>query len=420
MMILVSTPGRLLQHMDQNPLFSASNLKILVLDEADRILDMGFQKEVNQILENLPQERQTLLFSATQTTTISQLARLSLRDPEYISAHANAQFSTPSTLSQFYMFCELPQKLNMLWSFIRSHLRNKIMVFLSSQKQVRFVYSAFRKLQPGTSLLHLHGKMSQTKRMDVYWNFHDREMKNNLPGAVLFCTDVAARGLDFTEVDWVIQLDCPEDVDTYIHRVGRTARMNNEGSALLVLLPTEKKMVELLESRKIPISEISANPVKQQNIGAKLQELCLQNTDLKLLAQKAMSSYVRSLHLMSKKDVFSVDDLPLDDFAHSLGLVAPPKLHMENVAKVDKNELRTRNKQEQLLKIADEAQKEGRDVIPVKVEKKPKTKVEKLLKRKNAGVLSESALKLIDDGEDEDGEKDEVLVKKTKDQTHLR
>ena len=134
--IIVCTPGRLLQHMDETPNFDCSNLKMLVLDEADRILDMGFSETVNAIIENLPEERQTLLYSATQTSSVSDLARLSLYDPEYVSVYKDSEASTPQELKQSYVVCELQDKINFLYSFIKNHVKSKILVFLSSCKQV--------------------------------------------------------------------------------------------------------------------------------------------------------------------------------------------------------------------------------------------------------------------------------------------
>ncbi len=107
-----------------------------MLDEADRILDMGFKKSLNSIIANLPPRRQTLLFSATQTKSVSDLARLSLKDPEYVAVHDKASQSTPESLDQTYLVCELYEKLDILFSFIRTHLTSKVLVFLSSCKQV--------------------------------------------------------------------------------------------------------------------------------------------------------------------------------------------------------------------------------------------------------------------------------------------
>lgn len=252
--IVICTPGRLLQHMDETTAFHASNLHMLVLDEADRILDMGFADTLNAIVENLPKSRQTLLFSATQTKSVKDLARLSLKDPEYVWVHEKAKFSTPATLEQSYVVCELDQKVNMLYSFIRNHLKKKIIVFFACCKEVQYLFRVFCRLRPGIPILALHGKQQQMKRVEVYNDFVRKQ------NAVLLATDIAARGLDFPAVNWVLQFDCPEDADTYIHRVGRTARYKEGGEALLLLLPSEEKgMTSQLQEKKVPINKIQVS-----------------------------------------------------------------------------------------------------------------------------------------------------------------
>ncbi|XP_017584989.1 PREDICTED: probable ATP-dependent RNA helicase DDX10 [Corvus brachyrhynchos] len=319
--MLICTPGRLLQHMDETSYFYASDLQMLILDEADRILDMGFADTMNAIIENLPKKRQTLLFSATQTKSVKDLARLSLKDPEYVWVHEKAKFSTPATLDQNYVVCELQQKVNMLYSFLRTHLKKKSIVFFASCKEVQYLFRVFCKLQPGLPVLALHGKQQQMKRMEVYTCFVRKK------AAVLFATDIAARGLDFPAVNWVIQFDCPEDANTYIHRVGRTARYKEGGEALLVLLPSEEKgMVEQLAQRKVPISEIKINPEKLTDIQKRMQAFLAQDQDLKEKAQRCFVSYLRSVYLMKNKDVFDVFKLPLAEYALSLGLAMAPRV----------------------------------------------------------------------------------------------
>ena len=128
MNIVVCTPGRILQHLSQTAMFNCDNLKMLVLDEADRILDMGFQRDVDAIVEYLPPDRQTLLFSATQTKRVSDLARLSLKDPEYISTSDATENATPKTLQQNYIVTPLSEKLDTLWSFIQTSKKSKILL----------------------------------------------------------------------------------------------------------------------------------------------------------------------------------------------------------------------------------------------------------------------------------------------------
>lgn len=218
MNLLVCTPGRLLQHLDETPGFECSGLMVLVLDEADRILDLGFQAALSGIAAGLPTERQTLLFSATQTKDVRALARLSLRSPQYIGVSQWSTTATPTKLLHHFMVLPAEQKIDTLYSFVRTHLQAKTLIFLSSCKQVQYLHGVFSALRPGVPLLCLHGRQKQMKRLAIYTDFCAKKH------GVLLATDVAARGLDFPHVQWVVQADCPEDVATYIHRAGRTAR----------------------------------------------------------------------------------------------------------------------------------------------------------------------------------------------------
>ncbi|ORX47726.1 DEAD-domain-containing protein [Hesseltinella vesiculosa] len=372
MNILVCTPGRLLQHMDQTVGFNCDNLQMLVLDEADRLMDMGFQRTINAIIENLPKERQTLLFSATQSRSVKDLVRLSLKDPEYVAVHEQAEHSTPQKLSQHYLVCDLPDKLDIMYSFIRTHLKSKVIVFLSCCKQARFVFECFCKLQPGIPLMALHGKQKQTKRVDIFRKFGQAEH------AVLFCTDIAARGLDFPAVDWVVQLDCPDDAATYIHRAGRTARFEADGHALLMLLPTEKDgMLQELANKKVPIDEIKIRANKQQTIQTKLQSFCFQDPEIKYLGQRAFVAYLRSIYLQRNKSIFNVQEMPAEAYAHSLGLAGTPKIKF--IKKSEKTK-------------ADAALAEDEQVKTKTV----KTKHDRMIERRNQGILSEHYNKMVD------------------------
>lgn len=161
---------------------------------------------------------------------------------------------------------------------------------LTSIPQVRFVYENFRHLRPGVPLLHMHGKQKQTQRLEIYQRFLSAKH------SILFATDIAARGLDFPSVDWVVQVDCPEDVETYIHRVGRTARYESKGKALMFLLPSEEEgMLKRLEAKKVEITKIKANSKKAQSVQSQLQSAAFQFPEIKFLAQRVrrFSSLVR-------------------------------------------------------------------------------------------------------------------------------
>ncbi|GAA5822433.1 hypothetical protein JCM3770_000269 [Rhodotorula araucariae] len=443
MNILVATPGRLLQHMDQTLGFECDHLQLLVLDEADRILDMGFSASLNAIIANLPRSRQTLLFSATQTKSVKDLARLSLKEPEYVAVRESGGGAkgkgkaedgedddegveeVPKALEQHYMVVDLPAKLDMLWSFIKTHLFTKTIVFLSSGKQVRFVYENFRHMRPGVPLMHMHGKQKQMQRLEIYQRFLTSKH------AVLFATDVAARGLDFPAIDWVVQLDAPEDVETYIHRVGRTARYQAKGKALLFLLPSEEEgFVKRLEAKKVEVNKIKANEKKKQSIRPQLQSAAFQFPEIKFLAQRAFISYVRSIHLQKDKSVFKLDELPLEEYAASLGLAGAPKIKFGT--KQEASAVKNKARQVEALQRAieekgaeesdeddDEDESDGDDDEPVAGPSSArgdedddeedkgdtggvKTKYDRMFARKSQTILSDHYTKLIDHASDDD------------------
>ncbi|KAI9832194.1 MAG: ATP-dependent RNA helicase dbp4 [Phylliscum demangeonii] len=408
MNILVCTPGRMLQHLDQTALLEHSNLQMLVLDEADRLMDDGFQSVVDAILGHLPPDRQTLLFSATQTKKVADLARLSLKEPEYIAVHEQAPTATPATLQQHYVITPLPDKVNTLFSFLRSNVKAKILVFLSSGKQVRFVYETFRRLQPGLPLLHLLGRQKQSARLEITHKFSAAKH------ACLFATDVVARGLDFPAVDWVVQVDCPEDAETYIHRVGRTARYERRGRAVLFLDRSEEAgMLKRLEHVRVPIERIQVRAKKQQSIKDDLQRMCFQDPDLKYLAQKAVKSYLRSVHMQKDKEIFQLQALPLADFAASLGLAGVPQMNFSPGAdpKTLKNAPRPRR-----ASSSDDDDGDGDENDPneprtngatkrKRKEEPARTKYDRMFERRNQDVLADHYTAMIqpDDGEDDGG-----------------
>ncbi|KAL4503325.1 hypothetical protein ABPG72_000931 [Tetrahymena utriculariae] len=342
MNVLICTPGRLLQHMDETPDFDCTNLQMLVIDEADLILDLGFKEHLNAILLNLPKSRQTILFSATLSKSIHELSKLSLKNAEHIFLHEVRStqdqdsknvintsikdiYEAPIKLTQYYMEVNIEDKLNMLFSFLRSHKKNKVLVFLSTCKQVRFVYEAFRRLKLGPPIFELHGRQKQAKRLAIFFTFAEKKF------GVLFTTNLAARGLDFPAVEWIVQVDCPDDVVTYVHRVGRTARFKNDGNSLLMVLPSEVKMVDKLKEKKMNIQKLKANPEHQLSITNSLQSYLVENVDLKYLAQRAFISYVRSIHFAQDKDVFNVNSLDLNGLSESFGLIQTPVINIKGL-----------------------------------------------------------------------------------------
>jgi ATP-dependent RNA helicase DDX10/DBP4 len=273
-----------------------------VLDEADRLLDLGFARTLAALLAHLPRSRQTLLFSATQSASVADLARLSLDSPVPIGlaglGSVDAPMAMPAGLAQHYAVVPLERKLSVLYSFLRSHTSSKTLVFLSSTKQVRHAFAAFSRLRPGVPLLHLTGRQK-----------------------------TAARGLDFPGVGWVVQADAPGDVAGYVHRAGRTARYAAAGAALLLLAPSEEAgMAAKLAAAGVQINKIKIREKKTEDTRARMAQLAFKEPEVKYLAQRAFVSYMRSVHLQPDKETFKLAEYDARAYAESLGLAGMPKI----------------------------------------------------------------------------------------------
>ncbi|KAL9563274.1 hypothetical protein ACKAV7_012641 [Fusarium commune] len=316
--LLIATPGRLLDHLQNTP-FVFKNLKSLVIDEADRILEIGFEDEMRQIIKILPKEdRQTMLFSATQTTKVEDLARISLRPgPLYINVDEEKQYSTVEGLEQGYVICDAEKRFNLLFSFLKRNLKKKIIVFFSSCACVKYHAELLNYID--IPVLDLHGKQKQQKRTNTFFEFC------NAKQGTLICTDVAARGLDIPSVDWIVQFDPPDDPRDYIHRVGRTARgSNTKGRSLLILQPNEVGFLSHLKAARVPVVEYDFPKII--NIQSQLEKLISSNYYLNKSAKDGYRSYLHAYASHSLRSVFDINKLDLAKVAKSFGFTVPPRV----------------------------------------------------------------------------------------------
>jgi len=270
--LLIATPGRLLDHLQNTQGFVFKNVKALVIDEADRILEVGFEDEMRQIVKILPKdERQTMLFSATQTTKVEDLARISLRPgPLYINVDHYQEHSTVEGLEQGYVICEADMRFRLLFTFLKKHPKKKIIVFFSSCNCVKYYAELLNYID--LPVLDLHGKQKQQKRTNTFFEFC------NATHGTLICTDVAARGLDIPAVDWIVQFDPPDDPRDYIHRVGRTARgATGRGKSLMFLQPNEVGFLQHLKEARVPLVEFEMPAKKILDIQSQLEMLIGKN-----------------------------------------------------------------------------------------------------------------------------------------------
>ncbi|MBC7566223.1 MAG: DEAD/DEAH box helicase [Pedobacter sp.] len=247
--IIIATPGRLISHLSSG-LLNLDQLKHLVLDEADRMLDMGFYDDIMKIVGYLPQVRQTVLFSATMPPKIRKLASTLLKDPQQI----NIAISKPAEgiLQQIYLAHD-EQKVPLLTRILKSGDFKSIIVFASTKEKVKNLGKVFRNL--GLKAEAFHSDLTQKEREAALLKFKNRMLP------ILIGTDVLSRGIDVEGIDLVVNFDVPHDAEDYVHRVGRTARASTKGTAITLVNPKDKRKLEsiekLIEKRidRIPMPE---------------------------------------------------------------------------------------------------------------------------------------------------------------------
>jgi len=320
--ILVATPGRLLDHLQNTKDFLYKNLQCLIIDEADRILDVGFEEEMKKIVRLLPKKRQTMLFSATTTKKTEDLVAVALKkEPIYIGIEEKNKggLATVAGLEQGYVVCPSEKRFLLLFTFLKKNRKKKVMVFFSSCMSVKFHNELLNYID--LPVMCIHGKQKQTKRTTTFFSFC------NADSGILLCTDVAARGLDIPDVDWIVQFDPPDDPKEYIHRVGRTARgEGGKGHALMILRPEELGFLRYLKQSNVPLNEFEFSWSKVANIQAQLEKLITKNYFLNLSAKEAYKAYVRAYESHSLKHIYDVQNLDLRSVGLSFGFVVPPHI----------------------------------------------------------------------------------------------
>eukprot|EP00977_Amphora_coffeiformis_P023920 scaffold14699_cov170-Amphora_coffeaeformis.AAC.17 len=319
--IIVCTPGRLLDHLQNTKGFVYRNLLALVMDEADRILEQGFEDDLRAILKLLPKDRQTMLFSATQTKKVEDLARVSIRTKEsiYVEIQSETNLATAAGIEQGYVMCPSDKRFLLLFTFLKKNKNKKVMVFFSSCNSVKFHAELLNYID--VPVMDIHGRQKQIKRTTTFFQFCKSE------SGTLLCTDVCARGLDIPKVDWIIQYDPPDEPKEYIHRVGRTARgATGSGRALLFLTPEEAGFLRYLKAAKVSLNEYEFPQNKVANVQSQLQKLIESNYYLNRAAKDAYRSYLLSYASHSHRDIFNVHELDLQALGLSFGFTAPPRV----------------------------------------------------------------------------------------------
>ena len=340
--IVIATPGRMEDVLTRYSVMDVSELEVLVLDEADVLLfgKTMIDPTIAAILNRLPRMRRTGIFSATTTFTSNSsiktlLSRAGMRNPVLVNVQVGAKQQasdqketeksdvapktkgsdktltdstyTPTSLTNYYMITPLEEKLSRVVSFIKSHRNEKMIIFLMTCACVEFYGNALQKIlgEEDIYIETLHGKLVQKRREKAMERF--RESKQ---GGALFCTDIAARGLDVADVEWVVQIDSPQDPSQFVHRVGRSARAGRKGSSLVFLSQKEEAYVDLLANRQVPLTQLPSteacyNPMSTGEEDGKdsetvldilpeIKKLVLKDRDYLEKGTKAFTSFIRA------------------------------------------------------------------------------------------------------------------------------
>ncbi|CAN1309254.1 DEAD-box ATP-dependent RNA helicase 31 [Linum perenne] len=319
--ILVATPGRLRDHLENTAGFATKvkGVKVLVLDEADRLLDMGFRKDIDKIIAAVSKERQTLLFSATVPPEVRQMCHVALkRDHEYINTVEEGSEETHAKVSQMHMVAPLQKHFPLLYALLRDHIADnvdyKVLVFCTTAMVTRLVADCLGELK--LNIREIHSRKSQSYRSKVSDEFR------NSKGLILVTSDVSARGVDYPDVTLVVQVGIPSDREQYIHRLGRTGRKGKEGQGVLLLAPWEEFFLSTVKD--LPISKADVPTIDPDT--TKKVERALSNVEMKSKesAYQAWLGYYNSDKKIGK-DKFKLVELA-NEFSRSMGLDNPPAI----------------------------------------------------------------------------------------------
>ena len=384
--IIIATPGRLVDIQEKEKI-SFSNLEILILDEADRMLDMGFEMAVSNIISKLPKQRRTGLFSATVTSNVENLIKAGMRNPEFINIIINQNKSSnlfvsekeikdkinnkgsyysiieftpdnyrinnssqevPKGLGQYYRVIKnikfkIPHLIQLLYGLYNSDKNEKIMIFLSTCFSVDYfniiLPLLFKKFNiENYSCSKLHSKISQNKREKEYKNF---KIEDSHKLNILLTTDLSARGIDIPDVDMIIQFDPPKNEDSYIHKAGRTARVGNTGVSILFLLEEELSFINFMKQKFIYIDEFPypyPDDNKNEEIVDNLNKLsilkCIKDINIsdKWIYDKAVNTFISYLRFYKENElkyIFDVRSLDIGNLANSFQLLKLPRLKIK-------------------------------------------------------------------------------------------
>lgn len=297
--IIVGTPGRTIDHIERRHTIKTEFINTLVLDEADEMLNMGFREDIEQVLQSIPKEKQTILFSATMPKPILALAKKYQNDPEFLRAESS--MVTADTIQQEYCETSTKHKFEALLRLIAANTPKRCIVFCNMKSTVDNIGE--RLITEGIFSEKIHGDLKQEQRMNVLKMFNDGKVN------ILVATDVAARGLDIRGVDLIINYDMPEKGEYYVHRIGRTGRAGHKGHSITLVTKREKRQLEdIMRYTKKHVTKILI-PTKQEVQKSRIEHLV---TELKgNISESTLAFYLPLVRELG-------EDIPLEQLCVAL------------------------------------------------------------------------------------------------------
>ncbi|VDK79657.1 unnamed protein product [Litomosoides sigmodontis] len=350
--VIIATPGRLQSLISSSSDFKKAlkALEILIVDEADRYTDSSFKASMTEILEALPKQRRTGLFSATQAKEMEEIVKFGLRNPTQITITNSGaildsvdtvEAISPATLNNFYMVVKADQKLYLLVEFIRNHPKSKMLIFFSTCQCVEYMQIILKSLIQKRQIFALHGKKKKA----------ENQLKNfrRTGKSLMLCTDVLSRGIDVDNIDWVVQFDVPKQTSWFVHRAGRSARCGKVGNNVLFLTPEETAYIEFIEKyEKVSLVEMEANLKENdgeaEQIRQHIVEMASKEREILESGTRAFMSFVESYVRHDCNVVCSFKDLDVTGYGHAYGLLRLPRMkefHYSDLSEFKRSELNT-------------------------------------------------------------------------------
>ncbi|KAF2874639.1 ATP-dependent rRNA helicase-like protein spb4 [Massariosphaeria phaeospora] len=343
--VLIGTPGRLLELLTSPHVHCPqSSFDVLVLDEADRLLDLGFKDDLQKILSRLPKQRRTGLFSASVSEAVDQLVRVGLRNPVRIAVKVKVKAAssgkageeimvedkrTPASLQMSYLVMPPSHKISAIKKLLSTLQPQplKTILYLATCYSVDYFQHVLPEILPGQAIIPLHGKHPDKVRRKNFNKFVD-----STTPSILLTTDVAARGLDIPAVDLVLQIDPPSDPKTFIHRCGRAGRAGRKGLAVTFLTTgREEDYIEFLRVRQTPIAPLESPPIvvtiaDANSVTDKIRSVAKGDRAIYDKAQRGFVSWVRAYSKHTASSIFRIADLQWDELGSAWGLLRLPSM----------------------------------------------------------------------------------------------